>query len=213
MKNEIVLRFRHEQMLLPAAAQLPARLHRRNRIAYKLWIVWWLLPRGSANGSSQELRRLQGDIGHQIRRIATTAAPIAPAPPAPASKTTSAPSPLKTSAQPRSPASAPYRKGGGSSSISAATVPSTKTKGSTLRQTPASGSGSGYDMGKHKHHRAFCDLAGLQRPQPRQHQPPLATVIILRHEQQPPPTGAAISPAAARPIYGRDDNPPGWRPT
>ena len=38
------------------------------------------------------------------------------------------------------------------------------------------------DVGKHQHHRKFCDLAGLQGAQPRQHQPPLAAVV-LRHEQ------------------------------
>ena len=38
------------------------------------------------------------------------------------------------------------------------------------------------DMRKHQHHRKFCDLTGLQGAQPRQHQPPLAAVV-LRHEQ------------------------------
>ena len=39
-----------------------------------------------------------------------------------------------------------------------------------------------YDVGKHQHHREFCDLAGLQGTQPRQHDPPLAAVV-LRHKQ------------------------------
>ena len=38
------------------------------------------------------------------------------------------------------------------------------------------------DVGKHQHYRKFCDLTGLQGAQPRQHQPPLAAVV-LRHEQ------------------------------
>ena len=37
-------------------------------------------------------------------------------------------------------------------------------------------------MRKHQHHREFCDLAGLQRAQPRQHDPPLAAVV-LRHKK------------------------------
>ena len=40
----------------------------------------------------------------------------------------------------------------------------------------------GDDVGEHQHHRKFGDLAGLQCPQPRQHQPPLAAVV-LRHKE------------------------------
>ena len=39
-----------------------------------------------------------------------------------------------------------------------------------------------YNMGKHQHHRKFCDLAGLQRAQPGQHDPPFAA-IVLRHKE------------------------------
>ena len=37
-------------------------------------------------------------------------------------------------------------------------------------------------MREHQHNREFCDFTGLQRAQPRQHDPPLAAVV-LRHEK------------------------------
>lgn len=179
-KNKIVSRFRHEQMLLPAVAQPQPgctagtdRIQALDRlVAISQGICKRVYPGTETAGS----------IGHQIRHChhRRTDRPCAACPrkqkplqPRPPYKHQHSPDPqyqhrtgkVRLQQHQRRHRAQYQNKG---------QHPYGKPLHPVLVQ--------GYDMGKHKHHRAFCDLAGLQRPQPRQHQPPLAAVI-LRHEQ------------------------------